>query len=626
MTSKEKLLEFFNTLGHNVDDENVIKKCLDLCEKHDINEEILVDQWFSYVTSLEDDNEPAPTIDNLNDFDNHLTEKQLNDNSDSDNDEPTTIDEQPRDTTDLSRLAIFNSIKKYDENDEDDILAIYGVAKPVASSTEIKKDEIGDEDDDNSQMDIQFKSPKIDRSGSPAAYTPKTQSPGFQRGTIVSGKILNKFGKDVESWKNKNIRNVDVIKSDVPHVPDDILYMYSRHTMYVEIIQNHITNLGDKIISAWPTNDDTNNDVIITPNVNEKSQGLIRTFGRISCDDIGKLNESSIVLENIAYKKNDDEYINDNNDDVYNSGIIHLDLKQLPNYSIFPGQVVAVEGRNPTSDLFIVTKMLSACKPPASPLPKLKEQLQIIVASGPFTYPDVFDIEPLLKLMEYVVENEPNVLILCGPFVDDKHPVVKASAFDMSYEEVFQKMIEQVMNYVKGKSTKVVIVSSMYDVHHHNIYPTPEFYIPEHFSIYENLVLMPDPCMMDIEGLIIGTTTVDIIKHLGAEEISYKMQGTDRLGRLADHILSQSSFYPLQPPSSEINYDVELWNKYAMIHKQPHILVLPSTMRHFCRWSSGTFIINPERLAKGTYSRLNIRPPVDDKWLPDCIDCEILKI
>lgn len=37
----------------------------------------------------------------------------------------------------------------------------------------IKKDENGDEED-NSQLDIQFKSPKIDRSGSPAAYTPKT--------------------------------------------------------------------------------------------------------------------------------------------------------------------------------------------------------------------------------------------------------------------------------------------------------------------------------------------------------------------------------------------------------------------------------------------------------------------
>lgn len=85
-----------------------------MCDKHDISEEILVDQWFTYVTSLKDDNESAPTIDNLNDFDSHLTEKQLNDNSDSDTDDTTTIDEQPRDTTDLSRLAIFNSIKKYE--------------------------------------------------------------------------------------------------------------------------------------------------------------------------------------------------------------------------------------------------------------------------------------------------------------------------------------------------------------------------------------------------------------------------------------------------------------------------------------------------------------------------------
>ncbi|KAF7993762.1 hypothetical protein HCN44_010357 [Aphidius gifuensis] len=105
--------------------------------------------------------------------------------------------------------------------------------------------------------------------------------------------------------------------------------------------------------------------------------------------------------------------------------------------------------------------MLSTCKPPVLSLPKLKEQLQIIVASGPFTYPDIFDMEPLIKLMEYFAENEINVLILCGPFVDDRLPVVKESVFDIAFEKVFKNMIEKVMVYVKGKSTKVVLVASM---------------------------------------------------------------------------------------------------------------------------------------------------------------------
>ncbi|KAF7987631.1 hypothetical protein HCN44_003494 [Aphidius gifuensis] len=93
--------------------------------------------------------------------------------------------------------------------------------------------------------------------------------------------------------------------------------------------------------------------------------------------------------------------------------------------------------------------MLSTCKPPVLSLPKLKEQLQIIVSSGPFTYPDIFDVEPLIKLIEYFAENEIN-------------------------------------------STKVVLVASMYDVHHHNIYPTSKFHLPKHFLIYENLFWMPD--------------------------------------------------------------------------------------------------------------------------------------
>jgi DNA polymerase alpha subunit B len=62
--------------------------------------------------------------------------------------------------------------------------------------------------------------------------------------------------------------------------------------------------------------------------------------------------------------------------------------------------------------------------------------------------------------------------------------------------------------------------------------------------------------------------------------------GSDRLGRIAGHILSQQSFYPLYPPAEEMNLDLELWAKYAALEVTPHILILPSDLRCFVKVSN----------------------------------------
>lgn len=72
------------------------------------------------------------------------------------------------------------------------------------------------------------------------------------------------------------------------------------------------------------------------------------------------------------------------------------------------------------------------------------------------------------------------------------------------------------------KSTRVVFVPSNRDVHHDPVYPTPEFVInPNKIgSNVTNLYSMPDPCIINVEGLHIGVTSVDIVRHLGQQEVS----------------------------------------------------------------------------------------------------------
>lgn len=70
------------------------------------------------------------------------------------------------------------------------------------------------------------------------------------------------------------------------------------------------------------------------------------------------------------------------------------------------------------------------------------------------------------------------------------------------------------------KCTQVVMVASNMDVHHDPVYPTPEYTMTKNLAKHQNLHFMPDPCVMDVEGLVVGATSVDSIMHLTRAEIS----------------------------------------------------------------------------------------------------------
>lgn len=67
-----------------------------------------------------------------------------------------------------------------------------------------------------------------------------------------------------------------------------------------------------------------------------------------------------------------------------------------------------------------------------------------------------------------------------------------------------------------------MLVASNRDAHQEPVFPTPEYPVFNRKLLqnYSNLKLMPDPCILDVAGLKIGITSVDVIKHIGKEEIS----------------------------------------------------------------------------------------------------------
>jgi DNA polymerase alpha subunit B len=78
--------------------------------------------------------------------------------------------------------------------------------------------------------------------------------------------------------------------------------------------------------------------------------------GRVCCDSMGRLNAKSLVLESFAGKT------------------VPLDISQVENFSLFPGQVIVVEGDNPLGSKLSAKQIYSDASLPLPPKPSLSTE------------------------------------------------------------------------------------------------------------------------------------------------------------------------------------------------------------------------------------------------------------
>uniref|UniRef100_A0A6P7EZK2 DNA polymerase alpha subunit B n=1 Tax=Diabrotica virgifera virgifera TaxID=50390 RepID=A0A6P7EZK2_DIAVI len=406
-----------------------------------------------------------------------------------------------------------------------------------------------------------------------------------------SRSVQSHFGSTTASFKRESNVVLSTKEVEDHKISAGVKYMYEIIGNKARSMNNAIRNLGHAILD--------NHGLNLSQGLLINQMGEMVTYGRIVSDSDGRINSQSILLEGT--------------DETNLCYTTRLNLSKLSSYSLFPGQVIAAKGNNVKNLAFVAEKIYTDAHLD-SPEPPLVQNgtMQIVIAAGPFTFKENLSYEPLNELIKYITEHEPHVVILTGPFLEKTHDSVLNGSLTQTFDSFFAEVIDVLMSSIQHKDTQVVVVSSSKDVHHHPIYPTPPYKITEKYS---KLLFVPDPAVIDVDGLVIAATTVDVLFHMSNYELHFDKESvikSGRMERMISHLLNQKQIYPLCPAHKELNVDQILLQQFGTLSVKPHILVLPSNLKNFVKEVNDCLVINPERLTKGleagTFARVEIEP------------------
>lgn len=256
----------------------------------------------------------------------------------------------------------------------------------------------------------------------------------------ATGKVVYTFGASqlIKSinWINTNPKQTINFEILYEHLSADQNFMYDNLLQKTSIAADRIFDIGDEICTKLIKDHtdvydkDLHNEAF---KMGDATQSVMKCVGRICSDSDCQLDLHSTLLigaDEICLRT------------------FRLHFDRLKSFALFPGQTVFVQGVNPRADSFFVDEIISDRDLTYAALPDVKEDLSIIVATGPFTGPNDLSYEPLNDLMAYCQQHKPDVLILLGPFLDADHPAVLNGWMKSSYEEYFEYKIADLANKI----------------------------------------------------------------------------------------------------------------------------------------------------------------------------------
>lgn len=254
-----------------------------------------------------------------------------------------------------------------------------------------------------------------------------------------TGKVVYTFGttsliKSID-WIN-SAKQIVKFERISENFPIDQHYMYDNLLQKTSIAADRIFDIGEEICTKLIKDhgdayeQDLYNQAF---KLNAPSQGAIKCIGRVCSDNDDRLDLHSTLLISA------DEM-------CLRPYRLHFD--RMKHFSLFPGQTVFVQGSNPRGDSFFVDDIINERNLTYADPPHVNENLNIVVASGPFTSKADLNYEPLNKLLAYCNQHKPDVLILLGPFLDADHPNLVDGSMKGTVDAYFKSIIFRIINSI----------------------------------------------------------------------------------------------------------------------------------------------------------------------------------
>ncbi|KAJ1503744.1 DNA-directed DNA polymerase alpha subunit pol12 [Coelomomyces lativittatus] len=360
-------------------------------------------------------------------------------------------------------------------------------------------------------------------------------------------------------------------------------YMYDKLAVMGEAMNDLIDEFESYYLSAFPEIESFENPAYV-------SQSHIYSLGRVVTDlETIKLGVDSIQLE-CARKFN---------------GVripLQISANSNANASLFSGQIIAVYGNNPTGNSFLVEKVLQLpfLDPPSTSVKELLEleytqcnqPILMLVAAGPYTLSSNLFFEPLKVILDAVRTRPPDVLILFGPFIDDRHPLIQRGQLDSSFDELFRTYF---LNPLLSFSFPIILVPHLHDAFHEYLtFPQPPF---EFNTLPSHLLCVSNPVQLCINECVIALISKDILMDMSKS--IFQLQPTDRVQFCGTQVLQQRCIYPLfPPPENEGSIDVTKWTSMAF-QVSPDLVLWPSQLRFHVKEIGSSIFVNPGLSCRG---------------------------
>ncbi|EME26474.1 DNA polymerase alpha subunit B [Galdieria sulphuraria] len=300
--------------------------------------------------------------------------------------------------------------------------------------------------------------------------------------------------------------------------------------------------------------------------------------------------------------------------DSTQSHLFSVDVSCIHSCSLFPGAIVLFEGTKlqdgsfqaervyHTSHLHAADKKTEHYEVKHS-INAITREMQILVASGPYTISTNLRYDPLKRLLNKVETKKPDLVILVGPFLDENHRVVENGPTEVSYEDIMAKRVGTLLERCFSRiSTKCIMIPHVQDVFHHFTYPQKAYDSSVFFPLKkpDNIFFLNNPAAFRFGHVYISTTSIPVLDDLSSLSYIKTANQKGRITALCETLIDEESFYPIFPPPPQRPLDYSNVQQLKLDSSKTRLLIITSSLKPFTqRLKNDILCVNPGRLSKG---------------------------